>query len=61
MQEFLRFFPYMREVAIILKKFMARFEYNHPYNGKHMLTSGGISSYSLVLMLVAYYRHCQVG
>jgi hypothetical protein len=34
-QEFLRFFPYMREVAIILKKFMARFEYNHPYNGKH--------------------------
>lgn len=55
-QSFLREFPYLREVAIVLKKFMTHFEYNHPYSGKRALTLGGISSYGLVLMLVAFYR-----
>jgi len=37
----------LKEVAIILKQFLARMDMNSPYHG-------GISSYSTVLLLVAY-------
>jgi DNA polymerase sigma len=36
-QSFLKEFPFLREVAIVMKKFMAKFYYNHPYNGKYFL------------------------
>ena len=47
----------LKEVAIILKMFLARHNFNSPYLGKFpiLLTLiGGISSYSTVLLLVAY-------
>lgn len=40
----------MREVAILLKKFLALHNFNSPYYG-------GISSYSTVILLVAYMNH----
>jgi DNA polymerase sigma len=60
-QSYIRSYPHLREVAMIMKKFMSEFEYNHPYNGKLnvLYLIGGISSYSLVLMMVAYYRQFQ--
>jgi DNA polymerase sigma len=39
----------LKIVALVLKKFLAHYEYNVPY-------FGGISSYSLVLLIVAYYN-----
>lgn len=37
----------MREVAVLLKRFLAIHNLNVPYNG-------GISAYSLVLLIVSY-------
>ena len=47
----------LKEVAIILKMFLARHNFNSPYLGKFFIIltfKGGISSYSTVLLLVAY-------
>ena len=49
-QRYLADFPNLKEVAILLKKFMALLELNCPY-------LGGLSSYSLVLLIIAYINY----
>mgnify|MGYP003695150371 CR=1 FL=1 len=43
-------YPYLREVAVILKRFLAIKELNSPYHG-------GLSAYSAVLLLIAYMNN----
>ena len=50
MSQYIRNYPCLKEVAIILKKFLAIHEFNSPYYG-------GISSYSAVLLIVAYMNY----
>ena len=45
--KYLKLYPHLKETAILLKKFMALHDFNSPYYG-------GISSYSTVLLIVAY-------
>ena len=50
----------MKEVAILLKKFLALHDFNSPYYGKiivYLKNIGGISSYSAVLLIVAYMNY----
>lgn len=49
-QRYLCDYPNLKEVAILLKKFMANLGLNCPY-------LGGLSSYSLVLILIAYINY----
>ena len=47
---YIKTYPCLKEVAIVLKKFLAVHNFNSPYYG-------GISSYSVVLLVVAYMNH----
>lgn len=61
-------YPCLREVGILLKEFLAEHEFNVAYKGKDLgkfysynLTPvsclGGISSYSAILLIVAYMNN----
>jgi len=52
----------LKEVSILLKKFLAIHKFNSPYYGiiikiKIKFSIGGISSYSTVILLVAYMNY----
>lgn len=57
-------YPCLKEVSIILKKFLANLNLNSPYYGTYIKLNkiyvGGISSYSLVLLLVAYMNYFKI-
>jgi hypothetical protein len=53
----------LREVSILLKKFLAIHNFNSPYYGipyQNLILIGGISSYSAVILLVAYMNYFQL-
>lgn len=52
-QQYMQTYPNLKEVSIVLKKFLANVDLNTPY-------FGGISSYSLVLLLVAYMNYFKI-
>lgn len=56
--DYVQTYPYLREVAILLKRFLAVNNLNQSYLGKILSDLvGGISSYSAVLLIVAYMNY----
>jgi DNA polymerase sigma len=57
-------YPNLKEVSIVLKMFLAKLDLNTPYFGKttdwDLIFIGGISSYSLVLLIVAYMNYFKI-
>jgi len=49
-QSYIHNYPNLKETAILLKKFLALHDFNSPYYG-------GLSSYSAVLLIVAYLNY----
>lgn len=50
LKKYVQSYPYLREVTILLKRFLAEHELNSPYHG-------GLSAYSVVLLIVAYMNN----
>ncbi len=58
LKDYVRTYPHLREVAILLKRFLTVNNLNQSYLGKTLSNLvGGISSYSAVLLVVAYIKN----
>lgn len=57
--DYVHAYPHLKEVAILLKTFLAVHDFNSAYLGKFCPAhrAGGISSYSAVLLIVAYMNY----
>lgn len=59
-QYYIANYKHLKPVAILLKRFLAIHNFNSPYYGKQISideTKGGLSSYSAVILLVAYMNY----
>jgi len=59
-QYYIANYKHLKPVAILLKRFLAIHNFNSPYYGKRISideTKGGLSSYSAVILLVAYMNY----
>ena len=61
-KDYVNSYPCLREVSILLKEFLAVHEFNVAYKGKQypfckFISIGGISSYSAVILIVAYMNN----
>ncbi len=54
MKQWMDMYPTLHPVSIVLKDLLKKRDLNNIYKGSSLSNSGGISSYSLIVMVIAY-------
>ena len=54
MKQWMEIYPTLHPVSIVLKDLLKKRDLNNIYKGNPFFNSGGISSYSMIVMVIAY-------